>query len=221
MISLSTLLKVANWLTISRILMVPVFMSFFRYKRTLLLALITFCLAAITDFFDGWIARKEGVTDFGKFMDPLADKLLVVAALISFTRVDDGLIPGWMVVAIIGREFTVTGLRVVIAAAHGNVISATRLGKYKASSQMIAISLSLLLLVLYDRKLLPSILHLNQMRGKHGPIYFMMYIPLTLTLVSGLEFLYNNRKSILELMTSGQTAEEDEGRKVEGGKRKT
>jgi len=208
MISLSTLLKVANWLTISRIALVPVFMAFFSYKYTLL-ALITFCVASITDFFDGWIARKEGVTDFGKFMDPLADKLLVVAALISFTRVDEGLIPGWMVVAIIGREFTVTGLRVVIAAAHGNVISATKLGKYKASSQMIVISLSLLLLVLYDRSLLPSILRFDEMRTIHGPIYFMMYIPLVLTLVSGLEFLYNNRKSTLELMTSGQTTTDE------------
>ena len=209
MISSSTLLKVANWLTISRIAMALVFMPLFSYKYTLF-ALIVFCIASITDFFDGRIARKEGVTDFGKFMDPLADKLLVVAALISFTRVDDGLIPGWMVLAIIGREFTVTGLRVVIAAAHGNVISATRLGKYKASSQMIVISLSLLLLVLYDRRLLPSILPFDQIRERHGPIYFVMYIPLVLTLVSGLEFLYNNRKSVLELMTSGQTEADEE-----------
>jgi len=205
MISLSTLMKVANWLTISRMAMVPVFMTLFSFKYTLL-ALITFSIASITDFFDGWIARKEGVTDFGKFIDPLADKLLVVAALISFTRVDDGLIPGWMLLAIIGREFTVTGLRVMIAAAHGDVISATKLGKYKASSQMIVITLGLLLLVLYDWKLLPSILRFSRMRERHGPIYFMMYVPLVLTLVSGLEFLYNNRQPLLQLMMSGQTS---------------
>jgi len=208
MISLSTLLKVANWLTISRIAMAPVFMAFFSYKHTLL-ALITFCIASVTDFLDGRIARKEGVTDFGKFMDPLADKLLVVAALISFTRADGGLIPGWMVLAIIAREFTVTGLRVVIAATHGSVIAATKLGKYKASSQMIVISFSLLFLVLYDRDLLPSVLRFDKMRKPRGPIYFMMYIPLVLTITSGLEFLYNNRKPILELMTSGQTTDEE------------
>jgi len=202
---LSHLMRVANYLTISRIAMVPVFMTLFSYKQTLL-AFIAFSVAALTDFFDGLIARREGTTSFGKFMDPLADKLLVGAALIAFTRADDGLIPGWMVLTIIGREFVVTGLRFVIAAAHGEVISATKLGKYKASSQMIVIVISLVLLVLHDYQEQSAVRWslIEKARYVHGPIYFMMFLPLLLTLISGLEFLYNNRKALRELMVSGQ-----------------
>jgi len=202
---LSHLMRVANYLTIFRIAMVPVFMTLFSYKHTLL-AFIAFLVAALTDFFDGLIARREGTTSFGKFMDPLADKLLVGSALIAFTRADDGLIPGWMVLTIIGREFVVTGLRLVIVATHGDIISATKLGKYKASSQMIVIVISLVLLVLHDNREQFAVKWslIEQMRDVHGPIYFMMFLPLLLTLISGLEFLYNNRKAIRELMVSGQ-----------------
>ena len=210
---LSNLMRIANYLTISRIAMIPVFMTLFRYQ-SMLFALIVFWIASLTDFFDGWIARKQGVTGFGQFMDPLADKLLVGAALISFTRADEGLIPGWMVLTIIGREFVVTGLRLVIAAAHGTVVSATKLGKYKASSQMIVISLSLLLLVIYDYRVQLSVrwILIDKARDKHGPIYFMMFLPMLLTLISGLEFLYNNRKALLELMVSSQPISDDDER---------
>ncbi len=210
---LSNLMRIANYLTISRIAMIPVFMTLFRYQ-SMIFALIVFWIASLTDFFDGWIARKEGVTGFGQFMDPLADKLLVGAALISFTRADEGLIPGWMVLTIIGREFVVTGLRLVIAAAHGTVVSATKLGKYKASSQMIVISLSLLLLVIYDYQVQLSVrwILIDKVRDKHGPIYFMMFLPLLLTLISGLEFLYNNRKALRELMMSSQPISDDDER---------
>ncbi len=210
---LSNLMRIANYLTISRIAMIPVFMTLFRYQ-SMLFALIVFWIASLTDFFDGWIARKQGVTGFGQFMDPLADKLLVGAALISFTRADEGLIPGWMVLTIIGREFVVTGLRLVIAAAHGTVVSATKLGKYKASSQMIVISFSLLLLVIYDYQVQLSVrwILIDKVRDKHGPIYFMMFLPLLLTLISGLEFLYNNRKALLELMMSSQPISDDDER---------
>jgi len=209
---LAHLMRLANYLTIFRIAMVPVFMTLFNYKRTLL-AFIVFLIAALTDFFDGWIARREGTTGFGKFMDPLADKLLVGAALIIFTRADDGLIPGWMVLTIIGREFVVTGLRLVIVATHSNVISATKLGKYKTSSQMIVIGISLILLVLHDNrgKFVLEWILIEKMRDVHGPIYFMMFLPLLLTLISGLEFLYNNRRTIWELMMSVQPSlDEDE-----------
>jgi CDP-diacylglycerol--glycerol-3-phosphate 3-phosphatidyltransferase len=180
-------------------------MTLFSYRRTLL-ALIAFAIAAITDFFDGLIARREGTTSFGKFMDPLADKLLVGAALIVFTRADDGLIPGWMVLTIIGREFVVTGLRLVIVATHGDVIAATKLGKYKTSSQMTVIVISLILLVLHDNqeKFAVEWNLIEKIRDVHGPIYFMMFLPLLLTLISGLEFLYNNRKTIWKIMMSVQ-----------------
>ena len=176
--NLSHLMRIANYLTMSRIAMVPVFMTLFSYKRTLL-AFIAFSVAALTDYFDGLIARREGTTSFGKFMDPLADKLLVGAALIVFTRSGDGLIPGWMVLTIIGREFVVTGLRLVIVAAHGDVVSATKLGKYKASSQMIVIAISLVLLVIHDYREQFTVKWnlIENARDVHGPIYFMMFLP--------------------------------------------
>jgi len=196
--NLSPLMRIANYLTILRIIMVPIFMSLFD-AYCFLLSLLIFLVASITDYFDGIIARKEGTTSFGKFMDPLADKLLVGAALISFTRFEEGLIPGWMVLVIIGREFAITSLRVVFVAVHGNVVSASILGKYKTASQMTIISLGLVMLTIYDMGI--RFLFLDKIHHTHGPIYFMMYIPLILTVVSGLEFLFRNRSGISKLMS--------------------
>ena len=189
-----TLLRLANGLTISRILMIVPFMISFRYHR-LLPALIIFGLAALTDFFDGRIARKRGITSFGKFVDSLADKLLVGAVLICFFG--ERLIPGWMVLIIIGRELVVTGLRVLFIASQGAVIAANKWGKYKASSQMIVIFVSLILLVFHGYGIGGEwIIH------RCGPIYFMMYVPLVLTVVSGLEFVCGNRKALHDVMRS-------------------
>ena len=164
-------------------------------------ALAIFILAALTDHFDGRIARIQGVTGFGKFMDPLADKLLIGAALIClalFKHVDDGLIPIWMVVVIIGRELLVTLLRIVFITKYGEVVSASQWGKYKMTAQLIAIAIGLLLLVVAFRneQTTESILQ------AHGPIYFMMYLPLALTVGSGVEFLLNNRKALAALILS-------------------
>ena len=193
-------MRLANYLTISRIVMVPLLMLSFRYQR-LHAALIIFVASSLTDFFDGRIARRQGTTSFGKFMDPLADKLLVGAALICLTRFGEGLVPGWMVVTIIGREFVVTGLRIAFIATHGTVVASAKWGKYKTSSQMVVITISLALLVIYEFGGL-SVLSADLIVHQFGPIYFMMYIPLILTVVSGLEFLYNNRKAMYDLMRS-------------------
>ena len=160
-------------------------------------ALTIFAVAALTDHFDGKIARKQGVTGFGKFMDPLADKLLIGAALIClalFKHVDSGLIPVWMVFVIMGREVLVTLLRIVFVAKYGQVVSSNQWGKYKMTSQLIAILIGLILLTFQD--------HLNAalIVQSRGPIYFMMYIPLVLTVGSGLEFLVNNRKPLFALV---------------------
>jgi CDP-diacylglycerol--glycerol-3-phosphate 3-phosphatidyltransferase len=162
-------------------------------------ALIIFAVAALTDHFDGKIARKQGVTSFGKFMDPLADKLLIGAALIClalFKHVDSGLIPVWMVFVIIGREVLVTLLRIVFIAKYGQVVSANRWGKYKMTSQLIVMVIGLTLLAFQD--------HLNAtlIGQSRGPIYFMMYIPLVLTVGSGVEFLVNNRNPLFALVHS-------------------
>ena len=188
-----TLQHLANGLTVSRILMIPPFMISFRDDRRLLTAII-FGVAALTDFLDGRIARKHGITSFGKFFDSLADKLLVGAALICLFG--EKLIPGWMVLTIMGRELVVTGLRVLFVATQGSVVAANRWGKYKATSQMVVISISLILLVLQGHEVG------NEWIEGFRPIYFMMYVPLILTVVSGLEFVYGNRKALYSVMRS-------------------
>ena len=115
-------------------------------------ALIIFLLAALTDNLDGRIARKQGVTGFGTFMDPLADKLLIGAALIClalFKHVEGGLIPIWMLVIIIGREVLVTVLRLVFVAKYGEVVSASQWGKYKMTSQLVVVGIAVGLCLVY------------------------------------------------------------------------
>ncbi len=195
-----TLFRLANILTLLRLFLIPPFIFCFQadMMRT---ALAIFVIAALTDHFDGRIARIQGVTSFGKFMDPLADKLLIGAALIClalFKHVDDGLIPMWMVIVIIGREVLVTLLRIVFIAKYGEVVSASQWGKYKMTSQLIVVAIGLLLLVLAFRNEQTTEFILQA----RGPIYFMMYLPLALTVGSGIEFLVNNRKALSALILS-------------------
>jgi len=187
-----------NYLTMLRMALTPVFVLLYHYVGVVF-GLLVFSAAAVTDMLDGRIARKTGkVTDFGKFMDPLADKLLVCAALFAFLKLGPRLITSWMVLIIVIRELTITILR-TWAAHKGNVIAATKLGKYKASSQMYSIAIALLLLTIADIRMrfFPNNLRfLEWIRHHNGPIYYLMFIPVALTLISGLEFLYNNRKML-------------------------
>lgn len=193
-----------NYLTISRMALTPVFVILYQYVGAFF-SLLAFSAAAITDLLDGRIARKTGkITDFGKFMDPLADKLLVCTALIVFLRSGSGLIATWMVLIIAIREIAITLLR-TWAARKGNVIAATKLGKYKASFQMYSIVVSLLLLTICDargRFFSSRWYFLTKIRHNNGPIYYLMYIPVLLTLLSGLEFLYNNRRLLKRIVTN-------------------
>ncbi len=185
-----------NYLTMLRVILIPVFVILY-YEVGAFFSMLAFAAAAYTDYLDGRIARRTGnITSFGKFLDPLADKLLVISALIVLLKSEPGLITTWMFFIIIGREVIVTLLR-TYAASKGNVIAATRLGKYKASSQMYAIALSLLMLSMYDIRgaFFSDKWHfMTAIRNHNGPIYYLMFIPVVLTIVSGLEFLYNNRK---------------------------
>ena len=132
-------MNTANKLTVLRMILVPVFIAtllLFRSENNIA-ALIIFAAASLTDFFDGYIARHYNqVTDLGKFLDPLADKLLVTSAILVF--VEWGLMPSWTAIIIIAREFAVTGLRLV-AASGGLVISAAWSGKIKTASSIVAI----------------------------------------------------------------------------------
>ena len=139
-------MNLPNKLTIARMIMVPFFVLFMltgwggaanRY-----ICLVIFCAASITDTLDGYIARRDNlVTDFGKFMDPLADKLLVCSAMICMVGLDR--LASWIVIIIIGREFIISGFR-LIAAEKGIVIAANYWGKFKTVSQMIMIILLIL-----------------------------------------------------------------------------
>lgn len=189
--------QLANLLTFSRLLLTVPFILCF-HRKMIPQAGIIFGIAALTDFFDGKVARKQGVTSFGSFMDSLVDKILIGAALICLYLYkpesldnDISLIPIWMVIVILGREVLVTALRILFVAKHGEVISANRWGKYKTTSQVIVIFISLLLLMFQGY--LPFVIQ------QYGPVYIMMYVPLGLTVASGLEFIYGNRKAFTTL----------------------
>jgi CDP-diacylglycerol--glycerol-3-phosphate 3-phosphatidyltransferase len=133
-----------NALTLGRIFAIPFFIFFLlnasgQKSVFALIAAIIFIAAAITDALDGYLARKHHLeTDFGRLWDPLADKLLVLSAFICFVQVQPDIVPAWVVVVIIGREFIVTGVRSV-ASASGKVIAADKSGKVKTVIQMVTV----------------------------------------------------------------------------------
>lgn len=137
----------ANKITLTRIAMIP-FYIFFALQTgyvNQIIALVLFCAASLTDFLDGYIARKYNqVTDFGKFVDPLADKLMVTAALLVF--LERGMLASWIVFIILARELIITSLRVV-AANKGRVMAATWTGKVKTCVQIAVIVVLQLLLI--------------------------------------------------------------------------
>ncbi len=132
-------MNTANKLTMLRILLIPVFLVvlYLDFAGSRYVALGIFILASLTDFVDGHIARSRGlITDFGKFMDPLADKMLVMAAMLWFVEV--GRMPAWALLIVVVREFAVSGLR-LIAVDNGRVIAAAWSGKVKTASTMVGI----------------------------------------------------------------------------------
>lgn len=132
-------MNLPNILTLFRILLIPFYVFFF-YQHSLQSSIVAagiFLIAALTDFLDGYLARARAeVTKFGKFLDPIADKLLIVSALILL--VENQRIPAWLVIVIIGREFAVTGFR-AIASSEGIVIAAEQTGKYKMFLQTVSV----------------------------------------------------------------------------------
>jgi CDP-diacylglycerol--glycerol-3-phosphate 3-phosphatidyltransferase len=132
--------NLANNLTLARIFIVPLLMVIFLYstsKTSSLIAALIFGLAAFTDWLDGYVARKQNIiTSLGKFLDPLADKILVCITLIMLLSLDR--VPAWMVVIIVAREVAVTGLRIAVAR-EGIIIESSKLAKYKTAFQLFAI----------------------------------------------------------------------------------
>lgn len=181
-------MNLSNALTLSRLLLTLLFVTafLFVFPGAHLLALGAFALAAATDWLDGYVARRyEMCTNFGRFMDPLADKILVMAALILL--IPFHAIPSWIVILIIAREFVVTGLRLV--ASNNNVMIATaRLGKQKTFWQLLTILFYLILLVIADFSNAPWI-HWSWIHI--GP--YLVGITLFFTLYSGGIYLWSNR----------------------------
>lgn len=192
-------LSFPNILTIIRIIIVPIFMFLLLYEPTIIsriASLVLFLLATVTDFLDGYYARKLNcITSFGKFMDPLADKLLISSALISFVTLK--IIPAWMVVIILGREFIITGLR-IFSATEGIIVPALFLGKLKATTQMIAVIFILLILISED--IIYHFYPANKyiINGFEGVIYWSMFIVTVLTFISGVDYLIKNRRILNE-----------------------
>lgn len=189
-------MNLANKLTLLRIFLVPLFVIFMILDSNyygVIIATIIFIIASITDKIDGYIARSRNqITNFGKFMDPLADKLLVTAALVSLVQLD--VIPAWAVIIILSREFAVTGLR-TLAAAEGKVIAASNWGKLKTVFQMLAI---ILLLIVESIKIIPSITttimttNLSVALIEYIPLA-IFYIAVIITIISGWDYFAKNK----------------------------
>ena len=170
-----------NKLTVARMILVPFLVLFMLTdlggEANRYIALAIFVVASVTDWFDGKLARKYNlVTNFGKFMDPLADKLLVCSAMICFIELEK--LPAWFVIIIIGREFIISGFR-LIAADNGVVIAASYWGKFKTASQMVTV----ILLVLNIQNTVFTVL---------GTVF--IYISLVLTVVSLIDYIVKNKE---------------------------
>lgn len=179
-------MNLPNKLTILRMIMVPFFVLFMLVPiggaANKWIALAIFVVASLTDTLDGYIARRDNlITDFGKFMDPLADKLLVCSALICFVELGD--LPAWMVIVIIAREFIISGFRLV-ASDNGIVIAASKTGKLKTVSQMVMV-----VLVIADLGGFFSILE-----------QIFIWLALILTVISLIEYIVKN-KNVLSMQS--------------------
>jgi len=180
------LLNLPNLLTLARVAVIPllVVIMLSATREAGFWAAALFGAAAVTDFIDGWLARKWGVvTVLGKFLDPLADKLIVMAALIML--IPHGRVPAWAVFLLLAREVIITGLR-SIASSEGIVIDASDLGKYKTIYQMVAIPG---LLLHYDYYWFFGVQHELLRVNMHNFGMFFFAVALILTLWSGLDYL--------------------------------
>lgn len=176
-------MNLPNKLTILRIILIPVFVVLLLINIPYgdYFAAAIFIAAALTDSLDGYLARRwQQVTKLGIILDPLADKLLITAALISLVEL--GRIPGWIAIVILGREFAVSGLRAV-KAGDGIIIPASIFGKLKTLTQIIAV----LLIILEDTYQFITTLPIGQ---------WAMYIAVLITIISGVEYFYRFRSEL-------------------------
>jgi len=187
-------MNLPNRLTVLRIILSFVFMFllFMKGLSAKILALVAFSIASATDFYDGYIARKYNlITDLGKLLDPIADKILVLAAFLAF--VEMGIIPAWMVVIIILRELLITGVR-ILSASKGKILAASIAGKHKTVSQIISIFVILGLIIIKEAGMTVFSFWSNRYElWAQVSIYTLMLITVALTLISGFSYFIKNK----------------------------
>ena len=186
-------MNLPNKLTVARLIMTPVFLATFLidFPHHYLVALFIFCIASITDYIDGNMARKCGlVTDFGKFLDPLADKMLTTSAFLGFIHLGIGYGITWITFIVLIREFLITSLRLV-SAGKGNVIAANIWGKAKTVSQMLAI------IVAIGGRYIESFFNNSTVFCVIDVITnIMLWISAVLTVISGIIYVIQNKDFI-------------------------
>ncbi len=179
-------------LTLFRLAVTPLFVVvlFVQFPGNYTVALSLFLLGMLTDYFDGHLARSRNqVSEVGKLLDPLADKILITSAFISFIGLPEIRLPAWMVIVIVSREFAITGLRLV-AAGKGIILSAGRWGKHKTVSQVISVSAILLYLCLYyDPR--------ADMEYYRPLLLILVEVTVVLTLLSGFYYVIKNRSLLI------------------------
>lgn len=188
-------MNLPNQLTVLRLILTFVFVAVLSFEKLPFagtIALLVFVAAAVTDFLDGYLARKHDlITNFGKLMDPLADKVLMCAGFVLLCELE--LIPAWIVIVILTREFLVTGLR-LLASAEGLVLAAESLGKYKTTIQIVTIIYFLFFLASKETPFAwLSPLFENRILGLSLTGELLIWLSLLLTLLSGLSYAWKNR----------------------------
>ena len=189
-------MNIANKMTVFRIFLIPIYVLFLLVDITdyhFLIAAVVFIVASITDFLDGKLARKYNlVSDFGKFADPVADKLLVLSAMISFVQIS--MMPAWICIIITAREIAISGFR-LICAGKGTVISASWMGKIKTVTQMAFIIISTVNLPYYLQDSAPGFCEVYETIR-----IVVMYIALIMTVISMIDYFIKNKSTFVSSM---------------------
>ena len=196
----SQIITRANFITTTRILLTPLFLYFLFGGREYfeIFALIIFIIASVTDAYDGYVARKyREESPLGKFLDPLADKILMSAAFISFVVM--GLIPLWMVILVILRDFMVTGIRILMSAKDKTMVT-RKSAKVKTGAQIGVVCFILVYIITQRWKIFLGISDYVKFLEKYPVIYLLMLLVTLFTVWTGIEYIIVNRKTIKQYL---------------------
>lgn len=196
----SQIITRANFITTTRILLTPLFLYFLFGGREYfeIFALIIFIIASVTDAYDGYVARKyREESPLGKFLDPLADKILMSAAFISFVVM--GLIPLWMVILVILRDFMVTGIRILMSAKDKTMVT-RKSAKVKTGAQIGVVCFILVYIITQRWKIFLGISDYVKFLEEYPVIYLLMLLVTLFTVWTGIEYIIVNRKTIKQYL---------------------